>query len=365
MIHIISMNNYDHLSRRDALKVALIGLGGLALRPLSRPEFPVSERLGRVCVGKVDIKSRPGGDSRTTGVLYSDAVVPWLREVVGQQHSIYASNLRWVETLDGFIWAPHVQPVRNHPNQPIDALPQTSLGAGMWVEVTVPWVNLLLDNPPARSPWLRENPTPRLYYSQILWVDQIHTDDQGKIWYRVNERYSYGDIFWAAAEAFRPLKQDDLQPIRPEVEDKRIIINLNYQSLSCYEGEREVHYCRISSGAKFDAEGNPVDKWSTPLGPHPIWRKAVSLHMSGGTTGGGYDLPGIGWVTVFVANGVAIHSTYWHNNFGVPMSHGCVNVRPDDARWIFRWTSPVVPYDPGDITVSMPGGTLVDVVEDG
>ena len=234
----------------------------------------------------------------------------------------------------------------------------------MWVEVTVPWVSLILDNPPARSPWLRENPTPRLYYSQILWVDQIKTDDQGRTWYRVNKRYSYGDIFWAAAEAFRPLKQDDMEPIHPEAEEKRIIINLNYQSLSCFEGEREVHYCRISSGAKFDAEGNPVDKWSTPLGPHPIWRKAVSLHMSGGTTGGGYDLPGIGWVTVFVANGVAIHSTYWHNNFGVAMSHGCVNVRPDDARWIFRWTSPVVPYDPGDVTVSMPGGTLVDVVED-
>ena len=334
------------------------------LRPLSWLEFPDSERLGRVCVGKVDIKVRPDGDSQTTSVLYSDAVAPWIREVVGKKHSIYASNLRWVETPNGYIWAPHLQPVRNHPNQPIDDLPQSSLGAGMWVEVTVPWVNLILDNPPARSPWLRENPAPRFYYSQILWVDQIKTDDQGKTWYRVNERYSYGDIFWAAAEAFRPLKQDVMEPIHPEAEDKRIIINLNYQSLSCYEGEREVHYCRISSGAKFDAEGNPIDKWSTPLGPHPIWRKAVSLHMSGGTTGGGFDLPGIGWVTVFVANGVAIHSTYWHNNFGVAMSHGCVNVRPDDARWIFRWTSPVVPYDPGDITVSMPGGTLVEVVED-
>ncbi len=358
------MNSNEHLSRRSALKIAVIGLGGLVLRPLSWLEFPASERLGRVCVGRVYIKSRPDGNSQTTSVLYSDAVVPWLREVVGLQHSLYASNLRWVETSDGFIWAPHLQPVRNHPNQPIDILPQSSLGAGMWVEVTVPWVDLILDNPPARSPWLRENPTPRLYYSQILWVDQIKTDDQGKTWYRVNERYSYGDIFWAAAEAFRPLKQDDMEPIRPEVEEKRIIINLNYQSLSCYEREREVHYCRISSGAKFDAEGNPIDKWSTPLGPHPIWRKAVSLHMSGGTTGGGYDLPGIGWVTVFVANGVAIHSTYWHNNFGVAMSHGCVNVRPDDARWIFRWTSPVVPHDPGDVTVSMPGGTIVDVVED-
>jgi hypothetical protein len=43
------------------------------------------------------------------------------------------------------------------------------------------------------------------------------------------------------------------------------------------------------------------------------------------------------------------------------MSRGCVNARPDDARWIFRWTLPVVPYDPGDITVPLPGGTVIEV----
>jgi lipoprotein-anchoring transpeptidase ErfK/SrfK len=85
--------------------------------------------------------------------------------------------------------------------------------------------------------------------------------------------------------------------------------------------------------------------------------------MSGGTTGGGYDLPGIGWTTLFSGNGVAIHATFWHNNFGVPMSHGCVNAKPEDAKWIFRWTSPIVQSDPGDVTVSMPGGTSVKVIE--
>jgi hypothetical protein len=252
----------------------------------------------------------------------------------------------------------------NQLNQPVDSFPQTSGESGMWVEVTIPWVDLILHNPPPRSPWLKENTTPRLYFSQILWVDQIRTDDQNQVWYRLNERYgSYGDIFWAAAEAFRPLMSDELESISPDVEEKRILINLNYQTLSCFEGKHEVFYCRISSGAKFDAEGNPVEKWSTPLGPHPIWRKVISLHMSGGTTGGGYDLPGIGWTTLFVGTGIAIHGTYWHNNFGVPISHGCVNARPEDAKWVFRWTKPDVPYDPGDMTVSMPGGTKVEVVE--
>jgi hypothetical protein len=47
----------------------------------------------------------------------------------------------------------------------------------------------------------------------------------------------------------------------------------------------------------------------------------------------------------------------------VPRSHGCVNARPEDAKWIFRWALPQVNYDPGDVTVSMPGGTIVEVSE--
>jgi len=109
---------------------------------------------------------------------------------------------------------------------------------------------------------------------------------------------------------------------------------------------------------------SPADiTWATPIGAFPIWRKLISLHMSGGTTGGGWDLPGIGWTSLFVGSGVAIHSTFWHNNFGEPMSRGCVNASPEDAKWVFRWTMPVVTYNPGDTTVAWPGGTKVEVIE--
>ncbi len=356
----------ERINRRDAIKVSALGLGGIAshrfMQDLAIADFPSAERLGRVTSPKVEIHVRPDSTSQAIGVLYEDAVIPWLREVVG--HHPYRFNQRWVETPDGYLWSGTVQPVQNEPNQPVASLPVSSIGEGMWVQVTVPWVDLILDNPPARSPWLKENPTPRLCYSQILWVDQIRTDASGSNpLYRINERYGYGDIFLADARAFQPLREENLSPIHPDVEDKRVLINLTYQTLSCFEGNREVYFCRISSGAKYNASGNPVDEWSTPMGSFRIWRKAMSLHMSGGTTGGGYDLPGIGWATLFVGNGVAIHSTFWHNNFGVPMSHGCVNARPQDAQWIFRWTTPSIDFDPGDITVSMPGGTRILVVE--
>ena len=53
------------------------------------------------------------------------------------------------------------------------------------------------------------------------------------------------------------------------------------------------------------------------------------------------------------------HGTYWHNDFGTPKSAGCINLRPDGAGWLFRWTLPEVPYLPGHITVEWPDGTRV------
>lgn len=354
------------MNRRDFLKLGTLS-AGVSLKlasspPRLLPDFAESEHLGRVAVAKVDLHSRPDATSNTIDALYEDAVVAWQREIVG--YNPYRFNQRWVETPGGYLWSGNIQPVRNSPNQPVQSLPETGIGQGMWVRVTVPWVDIILANPPARAPSLKENPTPRLYYSQILWADRVQQDETtGKTYYRLTERYGYGDIFLAEASAFQPLSPDEFAPISPDVDDKRVVVDVTRQTMSCFEGSREVHFCRISTGAKFDAYGNEVDEWATPLGSHPIWRKVVSLHMSGGTTGGGYDLPGIGWTTLFVGNGVAIHSTFWHNNFGVPMSHGCVNARPEDAHWVFRWTAPYVPQDPGDVTVSMPGGTQVQVIE--
>ena len=354
----------DRLGRREFLRWGAAFTGGVMLpRWLApAPEFPAAERLGRVAVfGRVDVKARADIESPTVDVLYEDAIVEWLRERVG--NAPFSKNQRFVETERGYIWSPLLQPVQNRPNASIGSIPVTEIGPGFWAEVTVPYVDVVVGNPPARSPYLRESQFPRLYYTQIVWIDQLRTDESGRILYRVNERYGYGDLLWAAAEAFRPLTEEDWAPIRPEVENKKVVVDLTAQTLACLEDGREVYFCRISSGAKFDAQGNAVDKWSTPIGPHPIWRKVFSLHMSGGTTGGGYDLPGIGWTCLFSGDGVAIHSTFWHNDFGETRSHGCVNARPEDAQWVFRWTAPQVAAIPGDETVSMPGGTIVEVVE--
>jgi lipoprotein-anchoring transpeptidase ErfK/SrfK len=358
------------ISRRDFLKLAALSAGALAFRPFSRqalPEFPQADLLGRVTVGKVDVFTRPDANSQIAGALYEDNVAPWIREVIGPMPG--RINQRWVETPYGFIWGGNVQPVFNQPNVALTSLPTTSLGQGLWVEVTIPYVDLVLDNPPARAPWLQYRDSiglpARFVYSQVVWMDQIRTDEAGRVWYRLNEKYGSGDLFWGPAEAFRPLTSEEISPINPLAEEKRIIVNVDYQTLACFEGKKEVHFAHISSGALYDAWGNRVDVWETPVGEFPIWRKAISLPLSGGSASAGWSLPAVGWVSLFVGSGVAIHSTYWHNNYGEPSSRGCINASPEDAKWLFRWSQPDVNYDPGDVTVEMPGGTKVKVEKKG
>ena len=367
-------SNNIPIHRREFLQKSLYSIAGLTLSPaifgkqLTLDDWPSAQYLGRNTVylpSSLPIRTKPSVEGDLVRYLAEDEIVVWLREVIGDA-PIGRPNRTWVETPEGFIYCPSLQRVKNVPNEPINEIPVNGPEPGMWVEVTVPYVNMELANPPARAPWLLEAPKNlwRLYYSQVLWVDEVKQDENGNTLYRVNERYgSYGDIFWADARAFRQITPEEVAPIHPDAVDKRVIVNINQQTLSCYEGNNEVYFCQVSTGRKLDDLGLPVDTWETPPGSHWIWRKLISLHMSGGATGAGWDTMGIGWTSLFVGQGVAIHSTFWHNDFGTPKSHGCVNVLPDDAKWIFRWTTPIVQYDPGDVTNNTYEGTRIEVIE--
>jgi lipoprotein-anchoring transpeptidase ErfK/SrfK len=73
-----------------------------------------------------------------------------------------------------------------------------------------------------------------------------------------------------------------------------------------------------------------------------------------------FDLPGVPWVTYLTQKGVALHGTYWHNDFGKPRSHGCINVSSEAAKWLYLWTNPVVPFDQDYWEEDT--GTILDVV---
>jgi len=373
-----------NLSRRDFIKLTGLGLGALAfnpfkpaLSPWALPQFPAGDHLGRI-FGKTDIHSEPSFNAPVVKTLYDDDIVVWQQEVI-TSGAIDPNiiNQRWAKTPDGFIYAPALQPVKNMPSPPLTAIPDGQ--PGFWAEVTVPYVDLRLEGAPA-SPhmkFLLENNLPlRLYYSQVVWIDQLAQADN-VIYYRFNENGgrpagmtggSYGDLLWGEAAAFRPFTADEVAPIHPDVDPatKKVVVDRteNYQTLSCLEGSEEVYFCRVSTGQYRDSYGSPVTEYLTPLGEHVVWRKSLSIHMSGGTTGTGYDTPAIPWSTLFSGDGYAIHGAFWHNNFGVPRSHGCVNCLPEDAKWIFRWATPVNSLMEGDVVAQgMTTGTHVIVQE--
>jgi LysM repeat protein len=114
---------------------------------------------------------------------------------------------------------------------------------------------------------------------------------------------------------------------------KWIDVNLSEQRLTAFEGRNAVLSVLISGGTS----AHP-----TVVGKFSVNRKVRSQTMSGP----GYHLPNVPWVMYFY-QAYAVHGTYWHNNFGHPMSHGCVNVTIADAAWLYAWASigtPVVTH---------------------
>jgi len=107
---------------------------------------------------------------------------------------------------------------------------------------------------------------------------------------------------------------------------KWIEVDLSQQRLYAHENGQVVFTTRISSG---------VAGHRTPIGTFRIWAKVRSQTMSGP----GYNLPNVQWVMYFAGEN-AIHGTYWHHNFGRPMSHGCINATNQAAKWLYNWAPP-------------------------
>jgi lipoprotein-anchoring transpeptidase ErfK/SrfK len=114
---------------------------------------------------------------------------------------------------------------------------------------------------------------------------------------------------------------------------KRIEVDLATQTLTAYQGDDVFLKTLVSTG-----------KWGrTPTGEFSIWTRFRATRMSGGQGNDYYNLPNVPFVMYFYNNqiakgrGYSLHGTYWHNNFGHPMSHGCVNMRTVDAEKIYYW----------------------------
>jgi len=100
-------------------------------------------------------------------------------------------------------------------------------------------------------------------------------------------------------------------------------VDLTHQTLTAYVGQTPVRTTLVSTG---------LPRTPTPAGQYPIWTKLRYDDMSGP----GYYLRNVPYVMYFY-RGYGLHGTYWHNNFGRPMSHGCINLPTPEAEWLFNW----------------------------
>lgn len=114
-------------------------------------------------------------------------------------------------------------------------------------------------------------------------------------------------------------------PSRSNGDEKWINVNLTTQTLTAYEGNTPVYSAVVSTG---------LPNTPTPVGEFRIWVKFLYDDMQGP----GYYLPDVPYAMYFY-RGYGLHGTYWHDNFGTPMSHGCVNLSTPDAEWLYNWAS--------------------------
>lgn len=274
-------------------------------------------------------------------------ILPITDITVGDEEPSY--NRIWYQIGDeGYTHSGAIQPVQTKLNQPDGDIPF----GGTLVEVTVPYTDVHW------GPGKKHQFAYRFYYETTHWATGLVYNDLGEPWYQILEDKWELTLF-APATHLRIIPKEELTTISPHVpaRDKRLLVGLRDQLVIAYENDKAVFVARIASGAEFSN-----GRFLTPQGKHTTFHKRASRHMAAGDlASNGYDLPGVPWICYITEKGVAFHGTYWHNDYGRPRSHGCINLTPTAAKWIYRWTLPVVP--PNEESIYKKYGTQVDVVE--
>ena len=327
----------SNLSRRDFLKLSSLALGTLAFNPFPTPQDGYQTPPFSIGRAAVDRRSAVYQEPRE-----HSGVVRWLRQ--DELFNIYytltstdgpAYNPVWYCVWGGYVHSAYIQPVRLRFNNLLESIPEN----GQLAEVTVPFT-------PAFSydrdgGWQLQY---QLYFQTTHWVTGLDEGPDGNPWYQLTSEINDYLKYHVPASHLRPIPDEEISPISPDLayEDKRIEVSLADQTLVAFETDKPVFRAKISSGIP----GRVVPSGTqTPTGNFHVTSKTPSKHMGSIQASGApdsYILPGVPWTTFFVfETGVAFHGTFWHNNFGVPMSHGCVNMRNEDAKWLFRWVTPV------------------------
>ncbi len=343
----------SNLSRRDFLKLGGFSLGSLAFGPSLAKYIDFDDsNLIRVATTSVSVYRKPSDQSSIVSTWYRDELI----HVYGQVEAGEPKhNPVWYKVWGGYIHRARLQRVKVLFNK---TTPSMEEGTRRLAEVTIPFT----------QPWRTSKAYGwqqlgfRLYYGSVHWIEAIETGPFGEPWYRVYDDLT-GFPYHVNPLHLRLFPLEDLAPISPDIplEKKRIEVNLTTQTLTAFENDKVVLKTNICSGlpnGPRDANGLST---KTPSGEFRILEKMPAKHMGNGNLFADfqdYELPGVPWTSFFTLQGHAFHGTYWHENFGVPMSRGCINMRTEEAKWLFHWALP--PHQVGR-TFNRGFGTLVQI----
>jgi hypothetical protein len=244
----------------------------------------------------------------------------------------------WRETDYGYVRAVQVQycPLET-PSPVVHPVPEP----GRWLRVIVPYFDARADiNDPGGD-------SVRVYYDAVFWCAESALDDAGGVWYGLRHQYDYDPEvrYWVPAENARFITPAQWRPISPGAE-KSVVVSIAEQTLTAYEGTNAVRKVHVSTGTEFAMpNGSIIDRY-TPEGQYFLHWKApgVRLRSPMDWKPERYDYWGAPFM-LFFRSDIGIHGVYWHNDFGVARSQGCINVRPHIARWLYFWTTPLVSYE--------------------
>ncbi len=323
------------ISRREFLKLSISGIGSLAAAPfLPRSGTFDDATQVRVATKAVSVYRSPTDQSAIVSQWFRDDLLNVYEEV---ETAAPTYNPIWYRVWGGYVHRGRLQKVKVVLNKPLNSLPEETRQVA---EVTVPYTQAM-----RYTKMYGWQPNLRLYYGSVHWISGIEEGPDGEPWYSVFDEL-VGYPYHVAATHLRPIPSEEWTPITPEtpLEQKRIEVDLRRQVLRAYEKEEKVFETTIASGIATAQKNPKALSTQTPTGEFRILSKYPSKHMGNGNlfaTPDDYELPGVPWTCFFHEAGYAFHGTYWHDNFGTLMSRGCVNMRIDEAKWLFRWVRPL------------------------
>ena len=301
---------------------------------------------GRIIDRTVWAYDEPNLKAKRAKLYWHDLVVPITNITVGDDETAY--NRVWYQLeAGGYAYSGGIQPVRTILNKPQLEIPTR----GALGEVSVPYTDAYLEAD------LNSDRMYRLYYETVHWVMKTVAGVDGSSWYKLLDD-KFEQYYYVPAKHIRIIPNEELAPLSPEVpiENKRVELRLDDQLLLAYENGKIVFATLVSTGHK-----RLSGKYTTPVGDKFItYHKRPTRHMAAGDiASNGFDLPGVPWVLYITEGGISFHGTYWHNDYGHPHSHGCINMAPQAAKWLYRWTLPTVP--PEKLLVYGYVGTKVEI----